>query len=100
VLTINHINAGFNCCPGNISCTNIINNDTIVISEKEESALCDCNCLFDLEIEISGLENKKYFLKFEEPYLHNQDELFFELNLSNQTNGTHCVERLQYPWGL
>lgn len=100
LLTLHHINAGFNCCPKNISCNNTIQNNTIIIIEKEESALCDCNCLFDLEIQVSGLENKKYFIKIKEPYVGTQEKLFFEIDLSKYNNGVHCVERLKYPWGL
>ena len=100
LLTLKHINTGFNCCPGELSCTVSFSNDTITIQEDAEYSACNCNCLFDLNIEIKGLTAKKYYLKFIEPYRGNQEELFFEIDLQNQADGTHCVYRNQYPWGI
>jgi hypothetical protein len=99
-LILKHINAGFNCCPGELSCEVTFNNDTIVIQEFEEAADCDCNCLFDLDIEITGIEAERYYLKFIEPYCGNQEKLFFEIDLKNQPDDSHCVFRDQYPWGI
>ena len=99
-LFLKHINTGFNCCPGELTCEISFSSDTIIIREFEEAAYCDCNCLFDLEIEINGIESKKYYLKFIEPYCGDQEKLFFEIDLSNNSQGTYCVFRDQYPWGL
>ncbi len=100
LLTLKHINTGFNCCPGELSCKVSFNNDTIIIQEFEEQNACDCNCLFDLDIEVYGLKARNYYLKFIEPYRGEQEKLFFEIDLQNQADGTHCVFRNQYPWGM
>ena len=100
LLVLKHINTGFNCCPGALNCTVSMSNDTITIREFEESAYCDCNCLFDMDIEITGLSAKKYYLKFIEPYCGEQKKLFFEIDLINKPDGSHCAFRDQYPWGI
>ncbi|PIQ30460.1 MAG: hypothetical protein COW63_09760 [Bacteroidetes bacterium CG18_big_fil_WC_8_21_14_2_50_41_14] len=99
-LTIKHLNAGFNCCPGILSCKVTSSSDTIVIQEFEESQLCSCNCLFDLEIEIVGVEAGKYVIKFIEPYCGNQTLLVFDVDLEGDPEGSFCVIRNQYPWGI
>ena len=99
-LLLHHINAGFNCCPGNLSCAVTMINDTILIAESEEHYLCDCDCLYDLDIEVIGVENRKYLIKFSEPYLGEQEPLVFEADLPASATGSYCVLRFQYPWGI
>ncbi|MEA1896361.1 MAG: hypothetical protein U9N53_01705 [Bacteroidota bacterium] len=99
-LTLNHINAGFNCCPESLYCDIKIINDTIIIQEFEKEALCDCDCLYDLEIELYGVFSKIYYLKIIEPYVGNQEKLFFQLDLESHNQGSYCVTRKRYPWGL
>jgi len=98
-LSLTHVNAGFNCCPDSLYCNILVNNDTIIIQEFEKSALCRCNCLYDLEIEISGLEIKKYLVRFIEPYSGEQEKIIFEVDLTLKNAGSYCVTRTQYPWG-
>ncbi len=100
LLTLKHINAGFNCCPDSLYCAITVIGNTILIEEFEKAALCHCNCLYDLEIEINGVEAKKYELKFTEPYIGDQEEIIFEINLGNAITGSHEVNRKQYPWGM
>jgi hypothetical protein len=99
-LSLSHLNAGFNCCPESLYCKISINADTIMIEEFEKNNACDCNCLFDLDYELSGVEKKSYFLKFTEPYALDQEPLLFEIDLSAQIEGSYCVTRTQYPWGM
>jgi len=99
-LFIKHINAGFNCCPENLYCVVNMNSDTIIIKEYEKSAMCDCDCLYDLEIEITGVTSKQYHVKFIEPYSGNQEKIIFEMDLTNHPEGSFCVIRKQYPWGM
>lgn len=99
ILTLKHINAGFNCCPESLSCTATNRNDTIVIQEFEKSMGCKCNCLYDLEMEVNGVEPGKYQLRIIEPYVGSQVQLNFELDLLKQKEGTWCVTRWVYPWG-
>ena len=98
-LLIKHINAGFNCAPGDLSISVNLNNDTIIIDEFESSNLAYCNCLFDLDIEIKGIDAKPYQIKFIEPYCGNQEPLIFGIDFSTQTAGIVCVLRHGYPWG-
>ncbi len=99
-LIIKHINAGFNCCPESLYCNIELKNDTIYIHEHETDGLCDCLCLFDLDIEIIGVEAKKYQLVFIEPYASDQPELEFEADLTNNPSGSFCLTRKKYPWGV
>lgn len=99
-LSIIHENAGFNCCPGEVTCGISFSNDTITIEEIPQSAMCNCDCLFDLEIEVNGVLGKAYFLKFVEPYVGDQEKLEFMIDLQQIPTGQYCVERNQYPWGI
>lgn len=98
-LLLKHINAGFNCCPGNLTCDVTISNDTIFIRENEQFAQCNCDCLYDLDIEITGIANQIYHINFIEPYIGNQMPLNFAIDLQNITSGSFCVTRTNYPWG-
>jgi hypothetical protein len=99
-LLIKHINAGFNCCPESLYCDIVLENDTIFIHEHEKDGMCDCLCLFDLNIEITGVEAKKYQVKFIEPYAIDQEKLDFEADLKNNPTASVCVTRKKYPWGV
>ena len=92
-LFIKHINAGFNCCPQKLYCVVSMSGDTIIIKEYELSAMCDCNCLYDLEIEITGLSSKQYQVKFIEPYSSEQEKIIFEMDLADHREGSFCVIR-------
>jgi hypothetical protein len=99
VLELHHINAGFNCCPREITAVIDINDNIIVIEEREAEQGCFCLCLFDLNYKIEGLKPGKYTIKIIEPYTSDQDEkLEFVLDLFSATSGTHCVYRSHIPW--
>jgi len=85
-MQLTHINAGFNCCPGKLWC--------------DVSQACDCNCLFDLEMELSSIEIQEYVISFIEPYAGDQEPIIFTIDLASDTEGTHCVIRKEYPWGM
>ncbi len=100
-LSLNHINAGFNCCPVILADITVEGN-LIVITEIDslDGGGCDCNCLFDVQYEISGLQAGVYQLVVEEPYRQNPDEpIDFLLDLSTTSDGRHCEGRTVYPWG-
>ncbi len=99
-LTLKHINAGFNCCPDSLYCSIVLSSDLIVIKEFEKKALCNCTCLYDLDIEITGIELKKYIIKIDEPYCGNQPKLIFEADLAANGTGEFCVNRDEYPWSM
>jgi hypothetical protein len=97
-LSLRHCNAGFNCCPGKISCSVTLQNDTILIRESESTSMCDCNCLFDLDIEITGVEVNAYQVRIMEPYAGDQEQLLIGIDLEKNKEGSFCVTRKQYPW--
>lgn len=101
ILKLNHINAGFNCCPGKITADISINNDAIIINEKEQEAGCHCDCLFDIEYQFNNLQSLTFKLIVVEPYRPvDEDVLEFVLDLNIQPSGKFCVERKNYPWNI
>jgi hypothetical protein len=101
ILSLTHVNAGFNCCPGKLSARLNIENRTITIIEKEQEAACRCNCLYDLEIEVRDLPTGNWRILFIEPYLHADDALLsFYVDLAADPTGEHHVPRNHYPWGI
>ena len=100
VLSLKHVNAGFNCCPGEIVAEIIIENSTIIIKERELAGLCDCLCLFDVDYSIENLEPDEYTIIVVEPYLPDgNNKLEFTVDLNANPVGAHCVKRQGYPWG-
>lgn len=99
-LELNHINTAFNCCPGKLKCSFVTEENTILIEESETEAACDCNCLFDLEMELRGVEEKTYTIRIAEPYVNEEEWLEKDIDLKNNPEGSFCVVRKQYPWGL
>lgn len=101
VLELDHINAGFNCCPGSITAVITIEDNVITITESEEGAYCDCNCLFDVGYEITELDPGEYTIHVIEPYVGPEhDPLECTIDLTTSTEGSCCVTRTHYPWGL
>ncbi|MBN1952512.1 MAG: hypothetical protein JW801_15020 [Bacteroidales bacterium] len=100
ILTLRHINAAFNCCPGELGCIISEEENVISIRETEEAPMCDCNCLYDLEISISGVEKDSYTIEIDELYIPEENDLSFGINLKQKTEGSVCVVRKVYPWGL
>jgi len=98
-LMVKHLHAGFNCCPESLWCTVVFRNDTIIIEEFEKQMGCNCNCLYDLDLEVEGIESGKYQLRIIEPYISNQQQLIGLLDLRSQKQGSICVSRSIYPWG-
>jgi hypothetical protein len=100
VLTLTHVNAAFNCCPGEIAADITIADGTITIAEHEEQSMCDCNCLYDLVFEIWNLDPAPYTIKVVEPYAQPTDErLEFNVDLASLPTGVKCAYRPHYPWG-
>ncbi len=102
VLVLNHINAGFNCCPTALTADFEFANDTITIIENEVlDNPCHCLCLYDLTLEITDIAPGAYTIIIKEIYTKRDDApLQFKVNLIEQPRGTCCVKRAHYPWGL
>lgn len=99
-LTLKHINAGFNCCPESLWCTVVYRNDSIIVQEYEKHTGCKCNCLYDLNMDISGVKAGAYKFRLIEPYLGTQQAITFTLDLKMKPQGSFCVSRSNYPWGM
>ena len=59
-LSINHVNAKFNCEPGELKMQAIVSGNEIRILETEEQALANCICHYDLYCEVGPLSNGNY----------------------------------------
>ncbi|MBU8920335.1 MAG: hypothetical protein KOO63_00595 [Bacteroidales bacterium] len=99
-LQITHSNLTLNCCPGTIEVDIVIEGDSITIQEKEgpDSQPCDCLCLYDVMIEISGLTPGTYTIVFDELYNNGGEVLEAQIELYQGSSGRICVERDGYPW--
>jgi hypothetical protein len=101
-LTLRHINAGFNCEPGEITADIEFNGNVITITEKEsQQAAADCLCLFDIDYEIINLVPGEYTLRVIGLYVDPNDQVLeFPLQLLSETSGNYCLQRNYYPWIL
>ncbi len=99
-LILTHINAGFNCCPGELFTEIFENNGDIIIEEFETEAACKCNCLYDLKIIIDDIKPGNYSFTIIEPYLPDDNEIItFVLGLNEKDEGIIKFKRQGYPWG-
>jgi hypothetical protein len=100
VLLLQHRNAAFNCCHGEITADITFNNNTIRIKEKEAFSLCDCACLVpQLNYKIIDLEPGVYTIIVDGLYRSGGERsLEFVVNFSAANSGIHCIERNHYPW--
>jgi hypothetical protein len=100
VMRLKHINAGFNCCPGEISAEIFVEGGEIRIKEKESSSLCDCSCLYDLAYEFAAVKPGIWRISVVGPYQPEGDPpLEFRVDITGAASGSFCVERTRYPWG-
>jgi hypothetical protein len=98
-LHIQHINAGFNCCPGTLEAKASFREDSIEITESQEEAGCRCDCLYDMSYSISNLNKGIYKIQINEPLVYeDKDKLMFQIDLNNQTSGEITLIRENYPW--
>jgi hypothetical protein len=102
ILHIKHTNAAFNCCPTKVYAVATILQDTILITEKEIlDQPCDCNCLYDIEYNISNVSDSTFVIIINEPYITNEAEkLIINTNPLLTSGSTYCKTRSTYPWGL
>ncbi|OGU54807.1 MAG: hypothetical protein A2V66_06875 [Ignavibacteria bacterium RBG_13_36_8] len=98
-LLITHINAGFNCCPGELTADITIQNNIITIEEHELEAGCRCMCLYDIVYQITDLQPGTYIIKFIEPYIGENELLEVSIDLTSTIEDNYCITRTNYPWG-
>ncbi len=100
VLSIAHINAAFNCCPGEISFDIDISDNVITVTENKEDQGCDCICVFDVSYDVIGIEPGSYTIIIDGPYTNpGYDEpLEFSVDLSAAGSGEYCLPRDHWPW--
>ncbi len=101
ILNLTHINAAFNCCPGEITADITLQGNNITITEDESEAACGCDCLFDIEYQITDLPTGVYHIRIIELLIGEDggEILEFDVNLSSIPAGEYCIERSSYPWG-
>jgi hypothetical protein len=92
-LILKHTDVYFNCCPDSMYVDVSTSNDTINIYESDDYGICGCICKYDLDIEINGIEARKYPFVIEVgPYSYGQNTQF-ELDFSKTTSGVYCYKR-------
>ena len=102
ILYLTHENAGFNCCPDSLWCNISSEDNSITIQECEKEAMCNCECLFDLNVEIKGIKKTVYEIIYDEPYVKGtkMHVIKFTIDLTKETTGRFSVVRNNYPWGI
>jgi hypothetical protein len=103
-LYLKNFDAGFNCCPENISADIQVTDDTVYITAVEvygSAGPCSCLCLYDVEYEIDDLAPGEYLITIEDAATDSTDELLqFIVDLSREPSGVYCVDRCCYPWNM
>ena len=92
-LSLKHINALFNCEPGQILTGASIKDGIIEVEEHEEFDGADCVCCYDLYLEVGPLEEKEYTVVFKR---HNKEVFKFALKYDASLSGVQKVEELRY----
>ncbi len=103
ILHINHINAGFNCCPDELLANMEFENGIITVTEDESliNGGCYCLCLFNFDYDIKRLPPGIYTLKVNGMCLGGQEPHEFIIDLTTvPASGENCLTRTQYPWGF
>ena len=99
VLTIKHLNAGFNCCPEKFAVDIEVKGDSLIIREDDFKQGCKCNCLYNLDILVHNIPADTYHVRFVEPYInHSEPQLIFDLDLKKEPEGQFCVTRGEGWW--
>jgi hypothetical protein len=98
-LTIRHVNAGLNCCPeGTAEVT--VSDGLITVDERGIDGVCDCYCLYDLDLLVVNLPPGEYgFFVYENISGVPSGSFEFTVDLIASPTGMVCVDRPDYPWG-
>lgn len=92
-LTLNHINADFNCCISDIEAS--ISVDSKEIDIQETAALdnggCDCFCYYDVETQLEGLSDGEYTVTVTNGGSEFGQQLSFTADLEGVDTDTVCI---------
>ena len=100
ILYLRHINARINCC-GEPQLEGLEISDGFIRLTVGEgpNAVCDCDCLFDIDFEIPGLPPGVYTISINKFYnLEERKPYEITVDLITQPAGIFCVTRDTYPW--
>lgn len=87
-LSLGHYNALFNCCPGEVQAIIEIKGNTIFITESQLEAACRCNCHYDLDFQISGIQSGQYTIQIT---CEDGRSLSYSITLtSGESSGNRC----------
>lgn len=92
-----HINAAFNCCPGEIIADISTNGQEIIINEASTEQGCKCNCLYDIEYLLTNLEAGVYNVIIKNSLTNNEKDINYVMDLT-KPSGEDCIMRGYYPW--
>jgi hypothetical protein len=101
-LSVVHVDAALNCCPGTIVGEVTLDGSDIFIYEDdgEDAPMCRCLCLYDLVYEVWGVSGGIVNIRFHEKYVgEGAEPLNVTIDLEAEPTGTRCVQRNVYPWG-
>lgn len=90
ILHVDHTNALFNCCPGEIFADTAFSPGLIAITEWEAEAGCRCGCEYDLEYQFTNIPPGVYTIR-----ISTDREVTFEytIDLNNSNSGSKCWNR-------
>jgi hypothetical protein len=87
ILSLKHVNAFLNCCPGEITADIRFQGQSISITEKEAGLGCFCDCYYDIDYNVSNIGAEVYTIS-----IRHGDEVTFEctIDLASSSQGTIC----------
>lgn len=103
VLTLGHLNSGFNCCPEELLADFAYENGVITITEDEVligGSGCECLCLFNVYYRIWDLPPGDYMIRIIGRYIYYYPPLQCVIHLEPKPAAGSCwVGRTFGPWG-
>jgi hypothetical protein len=91
-LILNQNNTTIRCRPDQIDFAISLNNDTVNITEKENSYTAAQADSYDLGIEITGVQQQEYKINLKRAGAIDQKCICFPINLSDSIHGIYTIE--------
>lgn len=93
-LRVSHINALFNCEPGQILTDVSFQDGLFVVVEKEEQTVANCICPYDLSYDIGPLsEGREYTVSIRRGQLESSEVVKFNFTYSPTVKGQVIIKR-------